>query len=108
VRKLLERGLKEELLERHGAEGYRLTSTGVEQATRAARNHRLWELFLIRYADIAPSHVDRDADQIEHILGPEVTHELEAVLGLQYPHLRVPQSPHKIEPIIAETAAKPA
>lgn len=97
VRTLLERGLKDELLERQGEAGYRLTSAGVEKATRAARNHRLWELFLIHYADIAPSHVDRDADQIEYVLGPELTHELETALGVKYPQLRVPQSPHKIE-----------
>jgi manganese/zinc/iron transport system permease protein len=47
-----------------------LTPAGVVEARRVVRVHRLWELFLIRHADIAADHVDRDADQIEHVLPP--------------------------------------
>jgi manganese/zinc/iron transport system permease protein len=93
---LLDRAVRENLLQRHGEAGYRLTSDGAEFAVTAARQHRLWELFLIRYADIAPSHVDRDADMIEHVLDPEILDELESALGQRYPSLRVPQSPHAI------------
>lgn len=59
---------------------YRLTAAGIEEAERVVRNHRLWEVFLLRYADIAPSHVDRAADQIEHVLGSELVDELEREL----------------------------
>jgi len=97
VESLLSRGVKKGLLERQGQAGYRLTTDGAAQAVQATRNHRLWELFLIRYAEIAPSHVDRDADMIEHVLSPDVLAELETALGQQYPHLRVPASPHAIE-----------
>jgi Mn-dependent DtxR family transcriptional regulator len=55
------------------------------------RNHRLWEMYLIKYADIAPSHVDRDADEIEHVLSGELIRELELALE-QEP--RIPPSPH--------------
>ncbi|MHC5005006.1 MAG: iron dependent repressor, metal binding and dimerization domain protein [Planctomycetota bacterium] len=58
-----------------------------------ARNHRLWELYLITHADVAPSHVDRDADQIEHVLDPALVARLEAQLGLA---THVPPSPHAI------------
>ena len=75
---------------------YRLSATGLEEASRVVRNHRLWELYLIHYADIAPSHVDRDADQIEHILGPEVIRELETMLADVHDQQRVPPSPHAI------------
>jgi Mn-dependent DtxR family transcriptional regulator len=98
VETLLARGVKQGLLARQGEAGYRLTAEGAAQATQATRNHRMWELFLIRYAEIAPSHVDRDADMIEHVLSPDVLEELETALGQQYPHLRVPASPHEIEP----------
>ncbi len=54
-----------------------LTPEGAVLARRATRDHRLWEQYLITYAEIAPSHVDRDADQIEHVLDPEVIRELE-------------------------------
>ena len=98
VEALVNRGVKDGLLERLGEAGYRLTADGAAKAVQATRNHRLWELFLIRYAEIAPSHVDRDADMIEHVLSPDVLEELETALGQQYPHLRVPASPHVIVP----------
>lgn len=63
----------------------RLTVEGERKAARAVRNHRLWEMYLITYADIAPSHVDRDADMVEHILEPALIAELEALLQLEEP-----------------------
>ena len=71
-------------------EALRLTAEGERKAARAVRNHRLWEMYLITYADIAPSHVDRDADMVEHILEPALIAELEALLQLEEPLL----SPH--------------
>ena len=68
-----------------------LTATGREDAKRVLRNHRLWEMYLIKYADIAPSHVDRDADEIEHVLSSELIRELEEALEQA---LRIPPSPH--------------
>ncbi len=62
-------------------DGYALTESGRTAADRVVRNHRLWELFLIRHADIAASHVDRDADMVEHVLGDELVAELETILA---------------------------
>lgn len=59
----------------------RLTPEGFREAARVTRTHRLWEAYLIHYAEIAPSHVDRDADAVEHVLGPEIIAELEAALA---------------------------
>lgn len=70
---------------------YSLSSSGRGQAQRLLRNHRLWETYLIRYADIAPSHVDRDADEIEHLLSAELIRELDAALEAQ---AATPPSPH--------------
>ncbi len=67
-----------------------LTDAGMTRAARVVRNHRLWETYLITYADIAPSHVDRDADMVEHILDKAVIAELEALLQAEH-HL---PSPH--------------
>lgn len=69
----------------------RLTATGRIEATRILRNHRLWELFLIRHADIAPSHVDRDADDVEHVLSETIVRELERALDET---VAIPPSPH--------------
>lgn len=56
------------------------TPAGLDEARRMVRNHRLWELFLITHADTAPGQVDHEADRIEHVLGPEMIAELEALL----------------------------
>jgi manganese/zinc/iron transport system permease protein len=72
---------------------FMLTKAGRLAADRVVRNHRLWELFLIRHADIAASHVDRDADLVEHVLGEEAVAELEQVLARDD---ATPQSPHPL------------
>jgi manganese/zinc/iron transport system permease protein len=68
-----------------------LKPSGRAHAERVLRNHRLWELFLIHYADIAPSHVDRDADEVEHVLSDEIIRDLESALDAP---TRTPPSPH--------------
>lgn len=73
-----------------------LTTEGLEEAARVVRNHRLWETYLIEFADIAPSHVDRDADMVEHILKPDLIRELEARMASHFPDQQVPPSPHVI------------
>ncbi|MBS0196972.1 MAG: metal ABC transporter permease [Planctomycetes bacterium] len=72
---------------------WRLTPAGVTEAASVTRAHRLWELFLIEQAEIAADHVDRDADQIEHVLPHDVIAALEARLVAQG---RLPASPHAI------------
>lgn len=82
--------------------GYVLTKEGQLTAARVVRAHRLWELYLIEQADIAADHVDRDADQIEHILPPSVIADLEARLAQEgrlpasFGAHGVPSSPHPI------------
>jgi manganese/zinc/iron transport system permease protein len=71
-----------------------LSRKGVTYASRLVRNHRLWELYLITYADIAASHVDRDADQVEHVLDPEIMKNLEGLLEAEVLKVTVPPSPH--------------
>ncbi|MBC7772751.1 MAG: hypothetical protein H7210_09680 [Pyrinomonadaceae bacterium] len=57
---------------------YTLTPSGTAAAAEMTRTHRLWELFLIHHADIAPDHVHRDADELEHCLPPAILAELES------------------------------
>jgi manganese/zinc/iron transport system permease protein len=80
-----------------GSGGSRLTDRGEQEARRLVRNHRLWELYLVTHADVAPSHVDRDADQLEHVLGHELVDSLQAVLERDHPDLAMPASPHAIK-----------
>lgn len=75
IRRLKRRG---EIAERHG--GHILTAQGRTAAERIVRTHRLWEHFLTTHADVAPHHVDRAADEIEHVLGEQLVSELERTL----------------------------
>ncbi|MBT5584547.1 MAG: iron ABC transporter [Phycisphaerae bacterium] len=92
VRALHRAGLRRGDIRRDGSE-FELTAAGRVAADRVLRNHRLWELFLIRHAAIAASHVDRDADFVEHILGEDLVIDLERTLaGEPDTH----QSPHPL------------
>ncbi|MDF2374669.1 MAG: iron chelate uptake ABC transporter family permease subunit [Verrucomicrobiales bacterium] len=96
LKQILRTARREDHIESTGPGKILLSEPGFGEAARVTRNHRLWETYLINYADIAPSHVDRDADLVEHILGAELVHELEKYLD--DPHLSppVPPSPHPL------------
>ena len=91
--------------------GVRLTPAGLARSERIVRAHRLWELFLISGADIAPDHVDRDADSIEHFLTPEIVDQLEAQLAadrrLAQAGSVVPVSPHELPAPAAHPPHRP-
>lgn len=75
---------------RAGGGGLELTDAGRERGARVSRNHRLWEQYLIAYADVAPSHVDWSVDQVEHVLSEDLVRELEAALarrGIEVPRV---------------------
>ncbi|NVJ87606.1 MAG: metal ABC transporter permease [Algoriphagus sp.] len=63
----------------------KLTKPGKMKAKRIVRLHRLWELYLNEYLNIAPDHVHESAEKLEHLLTPE----LEALLEnrLNFPKL---------------------
>lgn len=90
----LRRAMQDELIREHANGTLSLTQRGRLEAQRVVRNHRLWELFLINYADIAPSQVDRGADSVEHIIEPEILSELERLLEAETAH--PPASPHPV------------
>jgi manganese/zinc/iron transport system permease protein len=97
VRRLLRQAQSQGFVEQ-SADLVRLTETGLARAAALTRTHRLWELYLIQGAGIAPDHVDRDADSIEHFLSPDLTRRLEALLvaeGRLPAASAVPGSPHE-------------
>jgi manganese/zinc/iron transport system permease protein len=71
-----------------------LTPQGYREAVKVTYDHRLWELFLTHYADIAPSQVDRGADAIEHVLDADMIAELESLLPDHRQLQTVPPSLH--------------
>lgn len=74
----------------------RLTPRGLAEAARLTRNHRLWAEYLVTHADIAPSHVDRSADLVEHILSPDLVADLERSLRARG---ELPTPPPSVHPI---------
>lgn len=95
LRRVIDRAKRRELIRRDARTSVRLTSRGALRAEWLTRQHRLWELYLITHADVAPSRVDRGADDIEHVLEPETLLELERLLDDRDRALP-PESPHEI------------
>ncbi len=60
--------------------GVEVLASGLARGATVRRNHRLWEQYLVSYADIAPSHVDWSVDQVEHVLSEPLITELESLL----------------------------
>jgi manganese/zinc/iron transport system permease protein len=76
-------------------EGITLTDKGAVHAKRITRRHRLWELYLARRLSFAPDHAHLDAEDIEHVLTPELEERLAHELARENldPHGRaIPQS----------------
>ncbi|MCG3127339.1 MAG: hypothetical protein CHACPFDD_02197 [Phycisphaerae bacterium] len=106
LRRLIRRAARDGVVQPAATrDAWLLTPEGAAAAWRVTRNHRLWELYLITHADVAPSHVDRDADAVEHVLDPAMIAELEALLARDAPLLVQPPSPHGLSPAPAAHGA---
>jgi manganese/zinc/iron transport system permease protein len=92
---------------RHGDRSVSLTQSGSAEAARLVHEHRLWELYLITHAEIAPSRVDRDADTIEHVLDAAMIQQLEDLLEQRQAVLGVVQSPHPVTDTSADGSTDP-
>lgn len=79
----------------------RFTASGFKEAARLTYDHRLWELYLMKYADVDPLRVDRSADDTEHALDPEIMESLKVMLDKEW-NGKVPPSPHPLESVPSE------
>ncbi len=61
--------------------GWRLTPPGFDRARRVVRMHRLWEIYLTERLHLASDHVHSDAEDVEHLITPEIEAELERILN---------------------------
>jgi manganese/zinc/iron transport system permease protein len=96
LRHLLRLGFAERLVTWNNThDAVHLTAEGKLEARRVTRNHRLWETYLLRYADVAPQHIHHNADQIEHVIEPNVVNELEELLAGREGAALVPADPEK-------------
>lgn len=89
LRRAFRRLVRQGYLKEVGDNAWQLTPEGGRQGERVTRLHRLWEVYLTDYVQIAPDHVHDDAESIEHVLTPELEEELERLLN------RPESDPHK-------------
>jgi len=59
---------------------YRLTEDGYHRASRIVRLHRLWEVYLAKCLDVGAERVHRNAEEMEHVITPELEKELTLLL----------------------------
>jgi manganese/zinc/iron transport system permease protein len=67
-------------VEKSGANIYRLTHDGSMWAAKIIRLHRLWEVYLADYLGVGAERVHRNAEEMEHIITPELEQELTVLL----------------------------
>jgi len=70
------------------SEGFSLTPDGSHRAAKIVRLHRLWEVYLVNDLGIEVERVHRNAEEMEHIITPEIERQLIVLLNdpKQDPH----------------------
>lgn len=68
-------------IEKKTSHSYQLTHDGKQRAARIVRLHRLWEVYLADYLGIGAEKVHRSAEEMEHIITPEIEKELTNLLN---------------------------
>lgn len=63
------------------SKGFYLTKEGEIKAKRIIRLHRLWEVYLFTCLDVQAENVHKSAEEMEHIISPELEEELTELLG---------------------------
>lgn len=59
---------------------YVLTDDGKQWAAQIVRLHRLWEVYLVEYLGMGAERVHRNAEEMQHIITPEIEKELTLLL----------------------------
>ncbi len=80
MRLLLWRLKRQGWIEENSEHVLRLTKDGYLRATRIIRLHRLWEAYLV-FLGQGAEKVHRSAEEMEHIITPELEKELSELLG---------------------------
>lgn len=61
-------------------DAYSLTPEGRLRAAHIVRLHRLWEVYLVDYLGVGAERVHRSAEEMEHIISPQLEQELTLLL----------------------------
>ncbi len=78
---MLKRLSKDGFIEYESGSGAKLTATGVAEARRVIRRHRLLELFLTKVLGLDWSEVDAEAEALEHAISPRLEAAIADYLG---------------------------
>lgn len=78
---ILSRLISQGLLTKTPYDTFQLTKLGQQKAARIVRLHRLWELYLADYLGVGVEKVHRNAEEMEHIITPELEQELTLLLN---------------------------
>lgn len=68
-------------IKKSGPNRYQLTPDGEARAAKIVRLHRLWEVYLVDYLGVKAERVHRNAEEMEHILTPELEKDLSKLLN---------------------------
>jgi len=79
LRLILNRLIKQKTLYREGV-FYHLTRLGIKNGARIVRLHRLWEAYLVYSLGLKIERVHKSAEEMEHILTPELEEKLTLLL----------------------------
>ena len=63
-----------------GVNHYELTPLGMLWGRKIVRLHRLWEVYLVEYCKVASDRVHVSAEEMEHVITPEIEQELNVIL----------------------------
>lgn len=84
-----------------GSDMYELTPEGAHWGKKIVRLHRLWEVYLVEYCGVGSDRVHPSAEEMEHIITPDIELELEKLLDhpRQDPHMQ-PIPAREVNPLL--------
>ncbi|MEK2534543.1 metal-dependent transcriptional regulator [Tetragenococcus halophilus] len=80
VSEMINKLVKENLVEHTPYQGVHLTDKGLEKASSLVRRHRLWEVFLVEHLKYSWNEVHDDAEVLEHVTSETLAHHLNEYL----------------------------
>ncbi|MDT2596840.1 metal-dependent transcriptional regulator [Enterococcus dongliensis] len=81
VSEMINKLVKEKLVEHSPYQGVQLTPTGLEKASTLVRKHRLWEVFLVDHLGYSWNEVHDEAEVLEHVTSSQLEQKLDNYLN---------------------------
>lgn len=81
VSEMINKLVKEGLVEHSPYQGVQLTAAGLEKASTLVRKHRLWEVFLVDHLGYSWNEVHDEAEVLEHVTSSQMEQRLDDYLN---------------------------